>query len=285
MFHEANDTCRKRHNNRARNRVVISGLNLALHHGVTALLGPNGAGKSSLMRVLATAAPPQSGTLFIDGVDARRRADRSHVRRNIGYLPQNPGFYPSYTVERYVAYVALLRDIAGRGTRAHEVSRVLAEVELEDSRRVRIGKLSGGMRQRLALACAMLGDPQVPLLDEPTVGMDPSQRVRFRSTISGVAERRTVLLSTHQTEDVAALCDRVLVLQSGVVVFDGTPSKLTELAQGRVWESSGLEAGALASWRIGEQGLMRYVGDAPVGASLAAPSIEDGYIVATSGRL
>ncbi len=130
----------------------------------------------------------------------------------------------------------------------------------------------------------MLGDPQLLLLDEPTVGMDPSQRVRFRSTISDLAERRTVLLSTHQTEDVAALCDRVLVLQSGAVVFEGTPSALTDLARGRVWESTGQEAGVLASWRIGEQGLMRYVGNPPMGASLAAPSIEDGYIVATSGR-
>jgi ABC-2 type transport system ATP-binding protein len=138
------------------------------------------------------------------------------------------------------------------------------------------------MRQRVALAAALVGDPGFLVLDEPTVGLDPEQRMRFRELIARAGEGRTVLLSTHQTEDVAMLCNRVVVLADGTVRFDGTPAELTAQAAGRVWSSAERDAGAKAGWRTG-QGTFRNVGDPPAGADLLEPTLEDGYLLALDG--
>jgi ABC-2 type transport system ATP-binding protein len=261
---------------------ALDDVSLRLTRGVTGLLGPNGAGKTTLLRVLATAVPPDRGAFTVLGNDPGTSRGRQEVRRSLGYLPQTPGFHPDFTAFEFVDYVAILKELTDRGARHREVRRVLDEVDLGDVRGKRIKKLSGGMRQRVALATAMVGDPGFLVLDEPTVGLDPEQRMRFRELIAQAGEGRTVLLSTHQTEDVAMLCNRVVVLAGGQVRFDGTPAELTARADGQVWSSTDRDPGALAGWRTGT-GSFRNVGDPPQGADLLEPTLEDGYLLTLDG--
>ncbi|MFI8203627.1 ABC transporter ATP-binding protein [Streptomyces sp. NPDC085937] len=261
---------------------ALDDVSLRLSPGVTGLLGPNGAGKTTLLRVLATAVPADRGAFTVLGHDPGTARGRQEVRRRLGYLPQTPGFHPDFTAFEFVDYVAILKELTDRTARHAEVRRVLEEVGLGDVRGKRIRKLSGGMRQRVALAAALAGDPAFLVLDEPTVGLDPEQRMRFRELIATAGEGRTVLLSTHQTEDVAMLCHRVVVLAGGTVRFDGSPAELTARAAGRVWSSDGRDPGAKAGWRTG-LGTFRNVGDPPAGADLLEPTLEDGYLLTLDG--
>jgi ABC-2 type transport system ATP-binding protein len=254
---------------------ALRDVSFALYDGVTGLLGPNGAGKTTLLRILATAIPADAGQLRILGVDPRGAAGRLAVRRRLGYLPQNPGFHPHFTAFEFVDYIAILKEIVDG--RHEEVRRVLHEVGLDEQRGKKIRALSGGMRQRVGLAAALLGDPALVILDEPTVGLDPEQRLRLRELVATIGEGRTVLLSTHQTEDVATVCQRVIVLDRGRIRFEGEPMALAEMARGRVWTSPARADGALAAWRTGT-GEYHHIGDPPAGARLVDPSIEDGYL-------
>ncbi|HTJ39444.1 MAG TPA: ABC transporter ATP-binding protein [Dactylosporangium sp.] len=258
-------------------KTALDDVSLTLGAGVTGLLGPNGAGKTTLLRILATAATPDAGTLRVLGHDPLTGPGRLAVRRRLGYLPQDPGFHTGFTAFEFVDYVAILKELTDRRARHAEVRRVLGDVGLDEHRRSRIRTLSGGMRQRVALAAALVGDPGLLILDEPTVGLDPQQRMRFRELFAELGERRVVLLSTHQTEDVMSLCREVVVIDRGRVRFAGPPAGLAALAAGRVWTGAGREAGALASWRTGN-GSYRHIGDPPPGAELLDPTIEDGYL-------
>ncbi|MCL6668361.1 MULTISPECIES: ABC transporter ATP-binding protein [Streptomyces] len=257
---------------------ALDDVSLRLTPGVTGLIGPNGAGKTTLLRVLATAVPADTGAFTVLGHDPATPSGRQDVRRRLGYLPQTPGFHPDFTPFEFVDYVAILKEHTDRGARHREVRRVLEQVDLGDVRGRRIKKLSGGMRQRVALAASLVGDPGFLVLDEPTVGLDPEQRMRFRELIAQAGEGRTVLLSTHQTEDVAMLCHRVLVMAGGRIRFDGTPAELAERAAGRVWSSAERDTGAKAGWRTGT-GSFRNVGTPPSGADLLEPTLEDGYLL------
>lgn len=261
---------------------ALDDVSLCLTGGVTGLLGPNGAGKTTLLRVLATALPADRGAFTVLGHDPASARGRQEVRRRLGYLPQTPGFHPDFTAFEFVDYVAILKEMTDRGVRHREVRRVLDETGLADVRGKRIRKLSGGMRQRVALGAALVGDPGFLVLDEPTVGLDPEQRMRFRELIAEAGEGRTVLLSTHQTEDVAMLCHRVIVMAGGRVRFEGTPAELTARAAGRVWSSTERDPGAKAGWRTGT-GSFRNVGDPPAGADLLEPTLEDGYLLTLDG--
>lgn len=245
---------------------------------VTGLLGPNGAGKTTLMRIAATVLAPDRGTVRLLGRDPSSAADRVEIRRRLGYMPQEPGFYRSFTTFAFVDYVAILKEMTDRAIRHDEVRRVLAAVGLEDVASRKVRALSGGMRRRLALAQALLGNPELLVLDEPTAGLDPEQRLRFRELVSQLPGRPTVLLSTHQTEDVTALCERVIVLAGGAVRFDGTPAALAATAGGRVWIGEGKDDDAIIAWRMGD-GRYRHVGDPPPGASAVDPTIDDAYLL------
>ncbi|TWD80808.1 ABC-2 type transport system ATP-binding protein [Kribbella amoyensis] len=262
--------------------VALDDVSVQLERGVTGLLGPNGAGKTTLLRVLATALAPDSGTVRAFGTDAGDSAGRLALRRRLGYAPQEPGLHPRFTAFEFVDYVAILCEQVDRRARHAEVRRVLHEVGLDDRRSARIKTLSGGMRRRVALAAALIGNPDLLVLDEPTVGLDPEQRLRFRELIASLGQQRTVLLSTHQTEDVQALCNRVVVMHGGRVRFDGTPAGLVEVAQGRVWTSTRPPVAALASWQTGT-GVFRNVGSAPAEADLVEPTLEDGYLLLLDG--
>ncbi len=257
---------------------ALAGVTLDLGEGISGLLGPNGAGKTTLMRMLATVLSPDAGHVRLLGRDPAEREQRLEIRRRLGYMPQEPGFHRNFSAFDFVDYVAILKELTERSARHDEVRRVLAVVGLEAVMHRKIKALSGGMRRRVALAQALIGDPGLLVLDEPTAGLDPEQRLRFRELVSDLGESRTVVLSTHQTEDVAALCGRVVVMSEGVTSFDGTPRELTELAHGQVWLADERAPGARISWRTGE-GRHRQIGDAPAGAELVAPTLEDGYLL------
>jgi ABC-2 type transport system ATP-binding protein len=189
--------------------VALQGLSLTMSEGVTGILGPNGAGKTTFLRILATVMAPDNGTVRLLGMDPTQVDDRVAIRRRLGYFPQEPGLYPSFTAFEFVDYVAILKEMTDRRARQDEVRRVLGLVGLTDVAGKKIKTLSGGMKRRVVLAQALLGDPDVLVLDEPTSGLDPEQRLRFRELLSDASGHAAVVLSTHQTVDVAAVCSRV----------------------------------------------------------------------------
>jgi ABC-2 type transport system ATP-binding protein len=208
---------------------VIDRLDLTLGPGVVGLVGPNGTGKTTLLRTMATVLPPREGTVTIDGnvVDGECVARR--IRRKIGYLPQEFGYDPGMRVVDFVRYAAWMRGVPAQ-ERDHATDRALVDADLVAHRRTRMRKLSGGERQRAGIAWALVGRPPVVLLDEPTVGLDPQQRLRFREVVAGL-HGSVVVLSTHLIDDVDAICDRVLVLQGGALRFAGTAGELAALSR------------------------------------------------------
>lgn len=263
---------------------ALAGIDLDLHPGVTGLLGPNGSGKTTTLRIMATVLAPDSGQIELLGHDPGSADGRLAVRRRLGYLPQEPGFHQRFTAFEFVDYVAILKEWTDRRARHDEVRRVLDLVGLESVMHKRISALSGGMRRRVAIAQALVGSPELLLLDEPTAGLDPAQRLRFRELLSKEAVERTVVLSTHQTDDVAALCQRVVVLLAGEIRFSGTPRELAALADGRVWLAAERNVNADLAW-VTAEGQVRHVGEPPAGADLVAATVEDGYLVLAGAPL
>jgi ABC-2 type transport system ATP-binding protein len=263
---------------RFRGVVAVDALTLCLGPGITGLLGPNGAGKTTLLRMIATVLAPDEGSVTVDGRDLAVADQRVEVRRRLGYVPQEPGFHLGFTAFEFVDYVAILKEMTDRRARHDEVRRVLALAGLDDVRSRKIRALSGGMRRRLAIAQALLGSPRLLVLDEPTAGLDPEQRLRFRELVTSLAPDTTVLLSTHQTEDVRALCQRVIVLHAGAARFDGSPDRLATTAAGRVWTAAERDPRAHLAW-VHADGSVRHVGEPPAGAALAEPTIEDAYLL------
>ncbi len=261
---------------------ALDGLSLDLGPGVTGLLGPNGAGKTTLLRILATVLAPDAGTVRVLGRDPSVASERTEIRRRLGYLPQEVGAYPGFSVREFVDYVAVLKEHTDRRARRHEVDRVLELVDLTSKAYDKTRTLSGGMRRRLGLATAFLGDPELLILDEPAVGLDPEQRLRFRELVSA-DPGRCVVLSTHQTEDVAALCREVVVVDAGRLLFRGSPADLAASAAGRVWRSDAREPGADLAWIAGD-GSTRPIGRPPAGAELVVPTVEDAYLVLVGAK-
>ena len=266
-----------------RRSAAVAGVDFTAGRGVTGLLGPNGAGKTTLLRMLATVLAPDRGRLRLLGYDPATASGRLAIRRRLGYLPQEPGFHRGMTVFGFVDYVAILKEMTDRRARHDEVRRVIDLVGLASVSGKRIRALSGGMRRRVGLAQALLGDPDLVILDEPTAGLDPEQRLRFREIVSRTGEGRTVVLSTHQTEDVVAVCQQVVVLHEGRCRFIGVPAALIEQAAGRVWLDRTRGAGAQVAWRNGD-GLVRNVGEPPAGAELIAPTMEDAYLLLVGAK-
>lgn len=249
-------------------------------HGVVALLGPNGAGKSTLLGLLSTALAPDAGTVQVLGSRAHGSlAERTAIRRRLGFLPQEVDFPTGMTVFGFLEYIAVLKEWNAKAARHAEIRRVLAAVQLDDRPTLKVRKLSGGQRRRLAFAQSLIGDPDLLILDEPTTGLDPEQRAVFRAILSERAGRGTVVLATHQTEDVGAVCDRVLVLDRGRLVFAGDVPAFVVTARGQVWVADAPADGAVASWRE-PGGRIRSVGGRPSSDALPAePTVEDAYLL------
>lgn len=212
--------------------VGLAGITLQIEDGIFGLLGPNGAGKTTLMRILATLLDPTSGTARIDGYDIRRQ--RPEIRRILGYLPQNAGFYPQLTVTEYLDYIGLLYGLSGARRRI-AISEALERVNLMEQRKRRVGHLSGGMRQRLGIAQAVLSSPSLIIVDEPTAGLDPEERIRVRNLLTELAGDRVIILSTHIVADIAGSANDLALMRKGEVVFHGAPSMLIQSVEGRVW--------------------------------------------------
>ena len=258
---------------------VLDDVDLALHPGVTGLLGPNGAGKTTLLRILATVLAPTAGEVRLLDHDPASAQGRTAVRRRLGYLPQETGFPRGFSPFAFVDYIAALKEWSDRETRHEEVRRVLELVGLAELSTKKLRRLSGGQQHRAALAQALIGDPDLLVLDEPTTGLDPEQRASLRGVLSAAGHGAVVLLATHQTEDVAALCERVVVLDGGRVRWQGTVTELISTATGRVWLGDEPHPGALASWRTGT-GRFHHVGNTPPPqAELVEPSVEDAYLL------
>lgn len=212
---------------------AVSDLTLSLGPGLLGLLGPNGAGKSSLMRILATVTRPTDGRVTWDGTDIVAHPDK--LRRVLGYLPQDFGVYPHLTAREYLSYLAAVKGLAARPARKR-IGELLEAVQLTEARSRRLGTYSGGMRQRVGIAQALLNDPRLLIVDEPTAGLDPEQRIRMRTLLGDLAADRLVILSTHIVSDVEAVADDIAVLGQGRLRYRGTLEGLLRGAQGKVWE-------------------------------------------------
>lgn len=208
---------------------VIRGLDVELARGgVVGLLGPNGSGKTTLVTTLATLRRPAAGSLSVMGFDPYRPAGRRAIRQQLGYLPQALGFHPQFTAQEFVEYLGWLKRVPAPRL-SSEASNALAEVGLEERRSDKLGTLSGGMLRRAGIAAAIVNKPQLLLLDEPTAGLDPVQRVDLRQLVRRLGNECTVLLSTHLVEDVASMCSRALVMNKGTIAFSGSPQELVAL--------------------------------------------------------
>jgi ABC-2 type transport system ATP-binding protein len=240
---------------RFRRRTVLDGIDLDLGTGVHGLLGPNGAGKTTLIRVLATVVRPTSGAVRLVGRDPGDAAQVRQARRALGYLPQSFGFYPRFTVREFVEYFAWLKEVPAERLPL-AVDRALERVDLQDRAAERMGRLSGGMQRRVGIAQAIVNDPQVLLLDEPTAGLDPEQRLAFRELIREIGVDACVLVSTHLVEDVATACQDVTLLADGRLVFTGTPDDLVARGAGDLGAAgdSPVERGYTAVLRAARRG-------------------------------
>jgi ABC-2 type transport system ATP-binding protein len=265
---------------------ALDGITLELGRGMFGLLGPNGAGKSTLMRCVATLQVPNAGRIHFDGIDVL--ADPSALRRQLGYLPQDFGVYPRVSAHDMLDHLAVLKGYAGRGERRDAVERLLRQVNLWDVRRKAVAGFSGGMRQRFGIAQALLGDPRLIIVDEPTAGLDPEERNRFLNLLAEIGEQVVVILSTHIVEDVAELCPRMAILAGGRIVAEGAPAQLVASLEGRIWRKTiareELEAvraahQVIATRLLGGRTLVHVLAEqAPgEGYAAAAPDLEDVY--------
>ncbi|MGH3121948.1 MAG: ABC transporter ATP-binding protein [Streptosporangiaceae bacterium] len=225
---------------------AVAGVDLRADPGVFGLLGPNGAGKTTLLRMMATAVRPTSGQLKLLGRDPASHAPRREIRRKLGYLPQNPGYYPGFTVAEFVEYFALLKEVPPARVKT-SVANAIDRVGLADRAKARLRTLSGGMLRRACIAQAIVNDPELLLLDEPTAGLDPEQRVAFRALLRDLGQRATVVVSTHLVEDVGAACAEVALMDRGRIVFQGTPAELAATADGQSKGDTPLERGYTAA--------------------------------------
>ncbi len=197
------------------------------------LLGPNGAGKSSLMRTVATLQDPDSGSIDLDGIDVLRQKD--DVRRILGYLPQEFGVYPKISAVDLLEHLAVMKGVVNKTERRHMVQSILQQTNLWDVRKKALHTYSGGMKQRFGIAQALLGDPKLIIVDEPTAGLDPTERNRFLNLLSAIGSNVTVILSTHIVEDVRELCPRMAIIANGELLIEGAPADTLESLRGKIW--------------------------------------------------
>jgi ABC-type multidrug transport system ATPase subunit len=238
---------------RFRRTTALDGIDLALRPGVCGLLGPNGAGKTSLLRVLATVARPTAGSVRLLGREPGTHAARTAIRRRLGYLPQDFGFYPAYTVRELISYVAWLKEVPP-ATAPAAVERAAERTGLTTDLDRRMRTLSGGQVRRVGIAQAIVNDPELLLLDEPTAGLDPERRLEFRQLMRELGKTSVVLISTHLVEDVAAACAEVTLLESGRIAYQGTPAALTADADDDSPGDSPLERGYTTALRRHREG-------------------------------
>ena len=215
---------------------ALDNVSLTIPCGLYGLLGPNGAGKSTLMRAIATLQDPDSGSIHLGDLDVLRR--KEEVRKTLGYLPQDFGVYPRVKAEEMLSHIALLKGIVKRKERKEAVDALLHRVNLWDYRRKLLTSFSGGMRQRFGIAQALIGSPELLIVDEPTAGLDPGERNRFYNLLAEIGENVIVILSTHIVQDVMELCSNMAIIHQGRVLYSGAPDEAVYGLEGRIWQKS-----------------------------------------------
>jgi ABC-type multidrug transport system ATPase subunit len=265
---------------------AITDLSLVIPSGMYGLLGPNGAGKTTLMRILAGILRPTSGTIQVGEYDGNTERGRTAIKRVLGYLPQDLGVYPDLSAREFLDYVAILKGIDESKLRRQRVEELLELVSLADVASRKLKTFSGGMKRRIGIAQALLNNPRLLIVDEPTAGLDPEERIRFRNLLSDLGGDRIVLLSTHIVEDIAQTCRRLAIMNKGHLLFQGTTEELTSEARGKVWivTTNGFkpegDITVVSTMNMGTTVQYRVVGDLNTteGAMATEPSLEDSYV-------
>lgn len=273
---------------------ALKDITLTIPQGMFGLLGPNGAGKSSLMRTLATLQQADSGSATLGDIDILN--DKSKVREILGYLPQEFGVYPKVSSYNMLDHIAALKGVSSRGERKDLVESLLTKTNLWHVRNKSLGTYSGGMKQRFGIAQALIGDPRLIIVDEPTAGLDPAERVRFHNLLSEIGEQTIVILSTHIVDDISNLCNNMAIICLGEVVAQGNPNALTEAIKGRVWkktiekldlESYQSEMHVISTHLKAGQTIIHVLSDTRPDASFeeSAADLEDVYFAEITSRM
>ena len=273
---------------------ALRDVTLTIPNGMYGLLGPNGAGKSTLMRILATLQEPDQGSIHLGELDMLKQ--KEEVRQTLGYLPQEFGLYPGARAEDLLDYFAVLKGITNRASRKEVVEALLKQTNLWDKRRQKLGGFSGGMKQRFGVAVALLGNPKLMIVDEPTAGLDPAERVRFLNLLSELGENSVVLLSTHIVEDVSELCTRMAIINKGQILQEAEPLKAVAALQGMIWrrivEKSALPAlekeyKIISTRLLSGKTLVHIYSEADPGEGfeLVPPDLEDVYFSTMAGHM
>ncbi|MCT1547510.1 MULTISPECIES: ABC transporter ATP-binding protein [Corynebacterium] len=267
---------------------ALDDVTLDLPQGMIGLLGSNGAGKTTLMRILCGIIQPTRGRVLIDGHDLADAGARRAVKKTLGYLPQDVEPYPNLTPLEFLDYVGVLKGIDSATERRRQARELIAQVGLNDAKDRKVGGFSGGMRRRVGIAQALMGDPELLVVDEPTAGLDPEERMRFRTLLASLGQNRTVILSTHILDDVAQTCPYVFVLREGRLRYDGPTDRLIDAARGRTWLTASRTAPppedvtVVNATTTGAGTQYRIVTDTPpADATPVDPNLEDGYMALT----
>ena len=272
---------------------AIKNVSMTLHQGMFGLLGPNGAGKSSLMRTIATLQEADEGTIFLDGLDVLKQ--KKELRQLLGYLPQEFGVYPKISAEQMLDHIAQLKGVLHKGERKDLVDYLLDKVNLSKDKKKNLGTYSGGMKQRFGIAQALMGNPSLIIVDEPTAGLDPAERNRFYNLLSELGENTIVILSTHIVEDVSTLCSNFAIIYLGEVLYAGTPGKAVDELTGKIF-SKAIRKHEIEQYKAnynvistqlkaGELFIRIYAEDSPLnGFAIAQPDLEDVYFSSISKK-
>lgn len=267
---------------------ALRGIDLMIGTGMFGLLGPNGAGKTTLMRIIAGLLRPTAGSVRVFGHDISTTAGKQAAKSLLGYLPQDLGLYPNLNAREFLDYVAILKGMTDASQRKKQIAELLEVVRLTDEAGRKLKTYSGGMKRRVGIAQAMLGDPKLIIVDEPTTGLDPEERVRLRNFLADIARRCTIILSTHIIEDISASCQQMAVIAKGQVLFSGAPGQLIKDARGMVWTintagdmpNHGLSV--VTTLQLADSVQYRVIGSNAKAQYATAiqtePSLEDGYI-------
>lgn len=273
-----------------KHKTGLSDYSITIEKGILGLLGPNGAGKSTLMKIIATISKPTSGTVFLDGEDIVENPD--HIRRVLGYLPQDFGVYPNLNAYEFLEYIAAMKGVGGKGLK-QRIEILLEGVNLISDAKKNIGTYSGGMKQRIGIAQALINDPKVLIFDEPTVGLDPEERVRFRQLISDLAGDCIIILSSHIVSDIDTIADKVAIMRQGKLITVGEPKDIISQATGTIFEIL-IESQALIEFksrykvidssRQNDKIRVRYISDqanAHIQSTPVKANLEDSYLFLT----
>jgi ABC-type multidrug transport system ATPase subunit len=240
---------------------ALNNVTLNIGKGMFGLLGPNGAGKSTLMRTIAALQDPDSGSIMLGNIDVLKQ--RTELRKNLGYLPQDFGFYPRVSALSLLNHFAVLKGISNKGERKDIVEALLQQTNLYNDRKRNVSDYSGGMRQRFGIAQALLGNPKLIIVDEPTAGLDPMERNRFHNLLSEIGEQMIVILSTHIVDDVKSLCNRMVILNKGTIMLEGTPAEAEATVQHKIWSKS-IEKDEVAAYKSNMQVISSHLSDGKV---------------------